>query len=394
MSQSKDSRDSKESLSFSVGQVIQVRIEKMAVGGAAIARHQGVVIFVQGGAPGELAEIKIIHKKKNFLEGEIISIVEPSPFRRTAPCPVAGKCGGCAWQHLKEEEQLRQKELIVKENFKKFLPEVSYELLPIVKSPKDFRYRNRIQPKTKNGKFGFFGHGSHEIVEAKDCLITEESIATKLPQIASEAVAKRPDGRLEAYIDQDTNEVRWNFIDEDEDGVGFSQVNRFQNEFMVNTALDWSMGEYSEVWDLYAGAGNFTHPLTSKYPSLNTFGVELSAKLVERGRRLSKNKKTQFFQADVESFLKRRVPAKDSLVFLDPPRAGCTQYVMESIALAMPKKIVYISCHPTSLVRDLQWFFQAAQKKSIKYRLRRVQPFDMFPQTDHVETLVELEIDS
>ena len=122
--------------------------------------------------------------------------------------------------------------------------------------------------------------------------------------------------------------------------------------------------------------------------------VELSAKLVQRGRQLNSSKRLQFHQSDVESFLRRQAPAPQSLVVVDPPRGGCTQYVMESLALAKPAKIIYISCHPTSLVRDLQWFFKAASAAGLKYSIKTVQPFDMFPQTDHIETVVEVMIDS
>lgn len=388
-------RGSQESLSNSkISNFIQVRIEKMAIGGAAIARHEGVVIFVQGGVPGDFLEIEITFRKKNYLEARIVKIIEPSKARRAPPCPVAGACGGCSWQQLDEFEQLKQKQLIVSDNFKKFLPTLPVDILQIIPSPKNFRYRNRIQPKIKNSKFGFFGHGSHDLIETLDCLITEEKLAEKMPEIAAEATLKQKDARLEMYIDQDTQQVRWLFLNEEDDGVGFSQVNRWQNEQLVNTTLDWAVGKYAEVWDFYAGSGNFSFPLAEKFIELDVHAVELSSKLVERGRKLANSKKMHFHQADVESFLKRKVPHEGSLILIDPPRAGCTQAVMESLALSKPKKLLYISCHPTSLVRDLQWFFKFTELNNLKYRISRVQPFDMFPQTDHVETLVEVVIDS
>ncbi len=395
MSQSDSKRrDSQESLSLSVKDRIQVTIEKMAVGGAALARYHGVVIFIYGGAPGDVLDVEITLKKKNYLEAKILKIVSEGPERRMPPCPIAGRCGGCSWQHLSEKEQLHQKWMIVQDNFNKFLPGVPFEVLPVISSPRDYRYRNRIQPKYDAKNFGFFAQGSHTIIPITDCLISEEMITEKFSEIAQQARSKKPEGRIEIYIDQDDQKVKWSFIDGDDDGVGFSQVNRFQNEQMLSFSMGLADGKYSEIWDLYAGSGNFTFPIAKKFSEASITAVELSAKLVQRGRQLNSSKKLNFHQSDVESFLRRHTPAPHSLVIVDPPRGGCTQYVMESLALSRPTKIIYISCHPTSLVRDLQWFFKAASGAGLNYSIKTIQPFDMFPQTDHIETVVEVMIDS
>lgn len=378
---------------------IQVKIEKMAIGGAGIARHDGLVIFVAQAAPGDELLVEITTKKKNFAEANIVQIIKPGPSRRDTPCAVANVCGGCNWQHITEKEQRHQKESLVLETLKKFNPQVEFQYLPIQESPRVFRYRNRIQPKFNNGKFGFFARNSHDIVAINDCLISEEALTAKFPEVISWVQEKKSKEtlRMEMYI-SDKEEVRYGLITDEDDGIGFSQVNRFQNEDLLRTALDWAKKDnegidYTQVFDLYAGSGNFTFPLLEQFKNSEIIAVELNSILVERGRALNKNKRLRYFLSDVESYLKRASIAQNDLVVLDPPRAGASEYIMRALASAKPKKIIYISCHPVSLARDLKWFFEWNQKFGHNYRLSRVQAFEMFPQTDHVETIAELVVD-
>ena len=375
---------------------ITVKIEKLAIGGAGIARHDGLVIFVPLAAPEDELLVEITTAKKNFAEAKIIDILKPGPSRRTPPCPVANVCGGCNWQHLSEEEQRTQKNALVLETLKKFNPDLNFEYLPLKPSPRTLRYRNRIQPKFHNGRFGFFARNSHDIVEIDDCLITEEVLTKKFSEVREWAEAKKSRDlqRLEMYISEN-EEVRYGLITDEDDGIGFSQVNRFQNEDLLATSLEWAGDvQYPQVFDLYAGSGNFTFPLLQKYKSAQVTAVELNPKLVERGRAQSKDKRLRYFLSDVESYMRRAPIGQQDLVVLDPPRAGASEYIMRALAAAGPQKIIYISCHPVSLARDLKWFFAWSQKLGRKYRLSRVQAFEMFPQTDHVETIAELRVDS
>ena len=116
--------------------------------------------------------------------------------------------------------------------------------------------------------------------------------------------------------------------------------------------------------------------------------------LVERAQEIKKSfPQVEFLASDVDTYLKRSAGPKHYIVFLDPPRQGTSSLVMESLAAARPEQILYLSCHPVSLSRDLSVFFKAAEKVGAKYHIARVQPFEMFPHTDHVETLVELRVD-
>lgn len=380
-----------------LGSKIHLKIEKLAIGGAGIARHEGMVIFVPLTAPEDeiLAEITVA--KKNFAEARVLEILKPGPTRRVAPCAYfLNGCGGCNWQHLTEEEQRRQKHLLVFETLKKFNPDIDFEYLPLKPSPRVLRYRNRIQPKARENHFGFFERQSHNILDIQDCLITEESLTEKFPEVRQWIQSKGDKDlkKLEMYIaDDDT--IRYGLISDEDDGVGFSQVNRFQNEDLVQTVLSWAGDhEYSKVFDLYAGSGNFTLPLLRKYKTSHVSGVELNPKLVEKARVHARDRKLTYLLSDVESYMRRAVIGTNDLVVLDPPRAGATEYIMRALAAARPRKIIYISCHPVSLARDLKWFFDSSQKLGLHARLDKVQTFEMFPQTDHVETIAELRVDS
>lgn len=375
-----------------LGSELQVSIEKLAVGGAGVARHEGFVFFVADAAPGDELSVEITALKKNFGEARIRRILNGGPARRAPPCPVADRCGGCNWQHIAEEEQRRQKELLVKETLEKFLRGQDFEYLPLKECAQSLRYRNRIQPKFTRQAFGFYARGSHEIVDIQDCPITEKALAQEIPAARTWAQSQKSEGRIEMYLDREQR-AHFTFTDQNDEGFGFSQVNRFQNEDLVAAVLDWTRGaEYRHIFDLYAGAGNFSFPLMQTLNRPLT-AVELSEKLVGKGRELNRFSDLEFVHSDVEKYLRRTRITPEDLVVLDPPRAGCSEDVMRMLAKARPRKIVYISCHPVSLARDLKRFFEFTGKNAstTPMKLRRVQAFEMFPQTDHVETIVELE---
>lgn len=374
---------------------LTVTVEKLAMGGAGVARHEGMVIFIPQAAPQDVLRIRLTTQKKNFAEGEILEILSPGPSRRVPPCPVAHRCGGCSWQHITEEEQRRQKELIVLETLKKFNRDISFEYLGIEPSPLSFRYRNRIQPKYENGKFGFFARGSHSIVPVEDCLITEEDLTLKFKSLRLQLNKQQLKGlqRLELYLDTE-GQVRHSTLDSSEEGVGFSQVNRFQNESLIQTTLQWIEGSPRHIVELYAGSGNFTFPLQAHSPQAQITAVELNPKLVKRGRDRAKGLPIDFIESDVEGALKKMNLKEADFILLDPPRAGTSQEIMTQIANSGVRQIIYISCHPVSLARDLQWFFAAAQKSGYRASLSKLKCFEMFPQTDHVETIAELRVDT
>ncbi len=389
-------------MKISEGDILEIKIEKMAVGGSGLSRHQGAVIFVPRSAPEDLLKVKVIEAKKNFYTAEIIKILEPSRFRKTPPCPYFDRCGGCSWQHISEEHQRDFKHLLIQETFSKFLPECILPSFEVIPSPKDFRYRNRIQPKVQKSRVGFYEQNTHDLVEIEDCLIAEEKLMSAWPQLKKEiSVKKITEGRYELFLDEN-EDPRWYEMSEEKDSLGFSQVNRFQNEALVNILLQWSKDfpdRPSRILDLYAGSGNLSFALSEAFKKSSLIMVELHQRLaqVARKRALEQNlspKQFEVFCSDVSRFLKRFQLDQNDLVILDPPRTGTDELVMKSLAFARLKRFIYVSCHPVTMARDLKVYFDQAQLLGFKPRLEKFLALDMFPQTDHVELLAEVRIDS
>jgi 23S rRNA (uracil1939-C5)-methyltransferase len=174
-------------------------------------------------------------------------------------------------------------------------------------------------------------------------------------------------------------------------------VNRFQNENMLKEFKSWvSENPSQDILDLYAGSGNFTFPLLELFPKAKIQAVELSSAAVKKAHELLKSRNVSFHQvkfilSDVELFLKRQELKPEQLVVLDPPRIGCSENVMRYLAAAGIQRIIYISCQHTAFARDFMRLQNHAQSLAKgRYEITKVQPFDMFPQTDHIEIMAEI----
>ena len=369
-----------------VGSRHSVRVDKLAVGGDGLCRLQDFVLFIPLAVPGDELEIQITRLEDRHGFGEIVSVVKPGSGRRQPPCPYTGECGGCTWQQVDTPTQLAQKELILRDLFAKFLPNTPVTIDPIIASPRDLRYRNRTQPHITQGGLGFRKRKSHDLIRVEDCLITEEPLTPYFQQPVKGEEGERVELRL--LPNGETTLAK----SKDEKVFSFSQVNRFQNEQLVSYTLQALRGEKpSEVWDLYCGSGNFTFPLMELFPKTAVLGVEYDADLVQLARtQAAKNPHASFFVSDVQAWMRRKTPPKNSIVIVDPPRAGADRDVMRALAASGVSKLIYIACHPVSLVRDLKYFLAEAQGA----RIEKVQPFEMFPQTDHFETIAVLTVDS
>jgi len=372
-----------------VGTVLDLQIASLARGGHGVARHDGLVIFVPYGVPGDLVRCKIFELRKNFAYADLLQVLTPSEKRVEAPCPVFGTCGGCSWQNVAYEEQLRQKQMILEESFRKARVSVEEGFLPFVASPKIFNYRNRIQVRVKSGLAGFSRRKSHELVAVRSCDIAEQSISDQLANFG----LNQKDGRYEIRGESETEGIRVSTGQEDETlDSRFSQVNSGQNEALIETVLK-ALGEHKtakRMLELYAGGGNFSFPIVERFPDLSMVSVELDAKAVEAAQvRLKKanlQSRFAFFGSDVGEFLKTKGPVLGEVhvLLLDPPRAGCDAAAIKGILDVKPDHIFYISCDPQTLVRDL------GSMKDM-YKVVSVQGFDMFPHTDHIEVFAALQ---
>ncbi|MBC7754973.1 MAG: class I SAM-dependent RNA methyltransferase [Moraxellaceae bacterium] len=366
----------------------------MSIGGDGVARipvlDRTVVVFIPKSAPQDELKIKISKVEKSFLFGEIVQIIKPSSHRREPPCPVAFECGGCSWQQFSESEQIRQKELLLKELFQKFLPQVQYDLAPTVVSNQVFEYRNRIQVKHLHTDLGYFKSNSHEIVPITDCPIAEAPIRAKIAELSRTLKPTADLKKYEIKINQD-GQVEHYDIGSFGEGLAFSQVNNYVNQLLVEQTLkqiqvllplDFS----GLLTELYAGAGNFTFALAEIFKKMRIEAVELNHRLTHAASEIVKAKKlikqVTFFTTKVETFAFHH-PLSSEIILLDPPRSGCLPEVITRIAEKNPEHIAYISCHPTMLGRDVALLM----KISPQYQIKHLQIFDMFPQTDHFETL-------
>lgn len=372
-----------------------VQIEKMAVGGEGVARipfkEKSLVVFVDRVAPNEKVKIEITSVEKTFLKGRLIEVIEASASRRKAPCVYFEECGGCSWQHFNEEAQVQQKELLLKELLQKFIPEKVIPLEPTICSEQNFNYRNRIQLKQQDAKLGYFKKGTHEIVDIESCLIADPKISEQIPILKKKL---KPSGEIKKYELRLTQENVFESyrIGDSGEGLAFSQVNNTINAKLVEAVMSIAVqANPATATELYSGSGNFSFELLSRLKSLSLECVELNAQLTQHAAKrvtdLGLQKRVLTFTANCDHFVERR-PLSEEFILLDPPRAGCSEVVVQKLAEAQPKNIVYVSCHPVYLARDLKRLFQIQPN----YKIEKLQIFDMFPQTDHFETLVHLSL--
>lgn len=415
-------------------------IDRLSYGPYGIGRNSGKAVMVPHTAPGDQVAVRILESKQRYDVGEITRLISPSPLRQTPPCPYFTTCGGCSWQHLPYEAQLKAKQQSVTDALQRIGKLADFELKPIVPAPKEYHYRRRIRLQVgTNNMLGFFGTASHQLVEIRSCLIADERLNNALELLRDwirrlrtaveyvEIVAGDQPAEVVAVIGaltslasadesicdgltRETETIRGLILSGENwrrtwgqtaitialgadsslmvDADVFTQVNAAANRQMLQALLGAAQFNRSDrVLELYCGAGNFTLPIAQQ--AQEVIGVDGDRSAIRHGKlNAQKNDLTNIRwtcvpvpKAVVEF---RRRQEKFTKIVLDPPRAGAKE-----IAASLPdlnaSRIVYVSCNPTTLARDL------AELAKRGYRLQMVQPFDFFPQTFHVETLAVLD---
>lgn len=343
-------------------EIIEITIDSLSYnGGRGVGRHEGIVVFVPGTAPRDRVRVRVTSKKAKFWEAELVELTEPSPLRREPPCPVADRCGGCSWQHITYAIQVEEKKKILAASLRPLAKIATWEWLPFVEAPEEFNYRNRVQVQLQNGKKGFFAKRSHALVVIDTCLIAEEGVNRQLKELKAEPGVTR----MELRVDGETD---------------FSQVNGKQNLRLREMVLARSVAA-EWIMDLYCGSGNFTLPLAQKFPTAKILAADLSRASIEIAR--AKSPRIEWIADDVAKVLEKIDKKSGSgLIVLDPPRAGCEAAVTREILRLQPKQIVYVSCNPTTFSRDAVRLLESGE-----YKLVSIQGLDMFPQTEHVESV-------
>jgi tRNA/tmRNA/rRNA uracil-C5-methylase (TrmA/RlmC/RlmD family) len=391
-------------VTLEVGQRFNVTIEKVAHGGHFIARHEGAVIFVRHGIPGEEAEIVITSVGSSFNRGDVVAVLTPSDDRVSPPCRYAHRegCGGCDFQHISIPRQRSLKSDVIAEQFSRI---VKMELLVEVEEVgKPLGWRTRCTSvTTKSGALGFYQARSHKIVPVDDCRIL-------VPEMQFSELAKRGakgDQRIEISISSTGERSIATAGARDEspmrltDGVEVAHYTVGDNSFEVSQKSFWqshkdapqvltdAVLKYAElragdhVLDLYGGVGLFTAavlPLIGETGAVDLVEGSKSA-TSDATRNFVDSKNVTVITGDVTKVITRLSHA--DVVVLDPPREGAGKDVVENLARIAPRTIVYVACDPAALARD------TAYLRDFGYELEAIRAFDLFPMTHHIECVAK-----
>lgn len=360
----------------------ELLIESLTNSGDGLGRLDERVVFVPHTMPGDKVKIKITQRKKTYALAEVVELIEPSPDRIEPQCAYFAQCGGCDWQHVPYELQLTAKVEQLKDTLKRIggLGEISIH--PIVSSAEPYGYRNRIQGEIRQSAFHYKRKRSDQRIAISRCEIAEKPINEWLESEMDDT----PTGRVEIAL-VDDKVVVLPINDNNSTELGFRQVNSHVSNILTEKLL--SIIEKSAcktVVDLYCGRGTWTNLIAANHPDKEIVGVDSSPDNIKTAKEAARTKKlnnVQFQQSTVEKTI-RSLPVSSSVCIVDPPRAGLDSKVCESLISSRPEELIYISCHPATLARDLKQFKEAG------YTISNLVPLDMFPQTAHLETLVQM----
>lgn len=365
-----------------VGEILDLEVLRISSGGGrGVSKYRGLVVFTPLTVPGDKVRVKVTKVKKSFCEAELVEVLKPSQTRVDPKCPVFKDCGGCSLQMMSYKEQLKQKEGFLDFALKRVFKDQGLNTDSIEASPKQMRYRNRIQVHQVGDKVGFFKKRTHSLVNFEDCLITDQKITDHFEVLKR----KKQKKRFEIALDKE-GRLRVSTQKLPAEQALFAQVNTELNLILVDYVIRQAskIANVRTVFDLYAGSGNFSFPLAQSFNEAQVTAVELSESSVNRANEVNTLKNLSFRAQDVAKFLKQNSKPAD-LVLLDPPRKGFSDDVTESLLQSKPKHIFYISCNLASATRDLERLSEA-------YELVKARPFDMFPQTDHLESFFHLKL--
>ncbi len=379
------------------GDQIEVTIERMSHGEQAIARHpqadgRAIVIFVNGGAPGEKALVRLTKQNKKYWESEIVMVVSPSKDRVKPPCPVFGKCGGCDWQHLSYPAQMEAKKdyvLFQLEKSLKMQKSTLEEKLTLHPAKNPFNYRARVQVRGNAKGLGFFGRGSNDLIKVEKCAVVRPEIqetwetfarTRPLPELAGKAGQFKVEWSL-----TETGQIHES-LNKDHAAIGFTQINPEQNnvlqDIVTNSITQCPTKDL--LFDLYGGEGNLSRKVKGFAKTYCVDAYNSGTPVTEISKTADGltiiNARTREFLLE-KSWLHWGKKTPDCVI-ADPPRNGLEECA-EPIAKLGAQNVILVSCDPNTLARDLAAFIT-------KYTVTAIHVLDMFPQTHHIETVVHL----
>ncbi len=370
------------------GQRCVITIHDIAFGGEGVGRTGEFVIFVPFVLAGEEVEVELTEVKKRFARAKLVRIIQPSPERVKPECRFFGDCGGCQYQHMQYEAQLRHKHKQIQDLFQR-IGNIGPGLVePVIPCPSPYAYRNRIMIRSQWDKFkqglniGFIRADNRLVVDLDECKISEPAVNEQILHVRAHPP---PKGGIKVVL---------RVMPE---GWVVPKDSFFQNNFhllprLVETVRECLKASGSRfLVDVYCGVGFFGIELADLVEAFA--GVELDLLAIKAARLNAANRKAlngEFVSGRAEDLLPGLLgkfnPAA-STVLLDPPRTGCLPQSIALLREVRPAQVIYVSCHPATMARDLNVFCSEGV-----FELRRVVPLDMFPQTAHVECVADLRL--
>jgi tRNA/tmRNA/rRNA uracil-C5-methylase (TrmA/RlmC/RlmD family) len=384
---------------------IELKIEKLVFGGDGLGFVDGKACFVERALPGEKILARILSDKPNFMKAKLLRVLEASPLRIYPSCPYIERCGGCQYQHLPYPEELKWKELQVRESFSQAFKGEPISILPIQYGAKEYGYRNSItihrttEKNNKPQRLGFIGHDNYSKVLIDHCMLADE----RLKEIfTAEHQLHRREEKRGFKLDEKgriftNDEEKLYRIHIGGRSLWTSSMGFFQNNLEVTELIAKKLAEYlaalkpSRFLDLYAGVGTFPLLAARHIPEVHCFeDSPYSTGCLRRNVKEWELPLAGIFAGKVEKTFPRfilRGPKPGTLVFMDPPRQGIASSLADFLAKEdVGENIFYLACDLQILLRDLKQILATG-----RYKIREVIPFDMFPRTKHIEVLTHLQ---
>ncbi len=394
-------------LEIEEGQTLTVRFDEVAPRGDGIARENlPKPIYASGVIPGEEATVRIRRIRRNYIAVDVEEITKPSKDRATPPCPLFGGCSGCQFQHVSYPRQLELKREMVRGQLEKFGGFTDAPVSPVIGADDPWNYRNHARFTVRDSKLGFIRRFKRQFFEVPECKIMDPRINGVLAKLQGNL-----DGATQCNIrvgaDEDQVMIQPK-LDLSEYGLesgqphiterlhgreflvaasAFFQVNRKQAEALVDVVRARVEGdEDTVVADAYAGVGTFAALLSSTVGKV--IAIEESAPAIEAAKKALAGLDNVELICGRAELLLPTMEQKVDVVILDPPRSGCLPDALAAVAKFRPRRVIYVSCDPASLGRDLATLCG----EDGAFDLVEVQPVDMFPQTHHVECVATLDL--
>ena len=377
-----------------------ISITSLAYGGDAVGRlSDNRICFVPGALPQEQVEVEIVQDKKRFVRGKVRKILFPAPERITPECPhfINDDCPGCAYIHTTYENELQWKQQQLKDFLLRNNLLDSSQIHPPYASKNRFGMRNKLTLHCQNGVTGYFGRDNRTVFKLEKCLLAQDGLNKLIPAIknrSGQRIILRQTEQDGAIIVDDAEkmltETLPGFGNFQVSADGFFQTNTFVAAEMVRLVVEYIRNSgHKKLVELYCGTGIFSICAAENIPNLQCIGIEISEKAIAAAGINAQNHqlfdRCRFFAGDAGKLLKKCSPMDDTVLLLDPPRSGVMKSTLLQIIDSAAAEIIYISCAPDTLTRDLKIF-----KDSSKWQITESGLLDMFPGTAHFETITRL----